>query len=52
MGDLRSVASVATSNRITDAEHSTYFGTSKRRHEVLWKKKEKEKHFSGPFGCI
>ena len=27
MGDLRSVA---TSNRITDAEHSTDFGTSKQ----------------------
>jgi hypothetical protein len=27
MGDLRSVA---TSNRIMDAEHSTYFGTSKQ----------------------
>ena len=27
MGDLRSVV---ISNRITDAEHSTYFGTSKQ----------------------
>ena len=34
MGDLRSVASVATSNRITDAEHSTYFGTNKRGDQL------------------